>query len=117
MASSPPQFVYDDDCGFCTWTAEFVARRSDVEVVGFSELTPERRARLPPDYESCAHFLTGEAVYSCGRAVEAALAQLSPLLDHAFALARRLPLYAAARERAYRRGADHRDLFGRFLSR
>jgi predicted DCC family thiol-disulfide oxidoreductase YuxK len=39
--------VFDDDCGFCTWWAEFVAARSDVRLVGFSELDPDLRALLP----------------------------------------------------------------------
>ena len=35
-------FVYDDDCGFCTWWAEFFAQRTDLETVGFDELTDDQ---------------------------------------------------------------------------
>ena len=43
--------VYDDDCGFCKWWVDYFARRSEVETVGFSELTDDRRERLPENYE------------------------------------------------------------------
>jgi hypothetical protein len=66
MQDHPPRVVYDDVCGFCTWCAEFAARHGDVEPVGFSELSADQLARLPDDYEDCAHLLTDDAVYSCG---------------------------------------------------
>jgi hypothetical protein len=62
-----PRFVYDD-CGFCTWWAEFFAAHADVELVGFSEMGDDLRARLPAEYEDCAHLVTDGAVYSCGEA-------------------------------------------------
>ena len=117
MSSSRPQFVYDDACGFCTWVARFVAARSDVELVGFSELSPDQRARLPADYDACAHLLVDGTVRSCGRAIEAAVARAYPSLAPVFAALRRLPGYPPLRETAYRWGANHRGLFGRFLSR
>lgn len=46
-----PTLVYDDDCGFCTWSAEFIARRSELRLIGFSELTPDQRGRLPENYK------------------------------------------------------------------
>jgi len=71
---SPPRLVYDDDCGFCTRSAEWVARRADVELVAFSDLMPDQRARLPENWRQCAHLLTDDAVYSCGEAMERAFA-------------------------------------------
>jgi predicted DCC family thiol-disulfide oxidoreductase YuxK len=75
-----PKLVYDDGCHFCTWSATFAVRRSDVQPVrlsrvkaGTSRLTDEERARLPDDYEECAQLVTDEAVYSCGAAVERSL--------------------------------------------
>jgi predicted DCC family thiol-disulfide oxidoreductase YuxK len=110
-------FVYDDECGFCTWVAEYAARRSDVDVVGFSELSAAQRDRLPADYDACAHLLVGDATYSCGRAIAETLARIYPGLAPLFSALRRVPYYPAAREAAYRWGANHRDLFGRVLSR
>jgi len=46
-----PVLVYDDDCGFCTWWAEFFGEHSEIPTVGFSELDSEMRYMLPDDYE------------------------------------------------------------------
>lgn len=115
--SDPPQLVYDDDCGFCTWCAEFAAERGRFELVGFSELSAAQRARLPPEYERCAHLLTGDRVYSCGEAIEETLARVetpSRLLALAF---RRLPGSDRVREPLYRGVAERRGLFGRIVGR
>jgi len=112
----PPRLVYDDQCGFCTWCTEFALRRGDFEAVGFSELTPDQRARLPDDFETSAHLLTDDAVYSGGAAVEQALARIYPFLDPAFATLRSIPGYAWLREKLYRFGADRRDLLGTLRS-
>ena len=114
---SRPQFVYDDDCGFCTWTAEFAADRSDVTLVGFSELSARQRTRLPSDYDTCAHLLVDGSVYSCGRAIEETLALVYPTLDPVFGTLRRVPYYSAFREAAYRFGANRRSWLGKLLSR
>lgn len=116
-SSSQPQFVYDDDCGFCTWTAEFAANRSNVTLVGFSELSVRQRARLPSDYDTCAHLLVGGSVYSCGRAIEETLSQVYPTLNSVFGALRHVPYYPAFREAAYRFGANRRAWFGRVFSR
>lgn len=112
---APPRLVYDDDCGFCTWSAEFVARHGDVELVGFSRLTPDQRARLPADYENCAHLLTDRRVYSCGEAMEEAFRRTDLTTAALVPLLRRLPGHAARRENTYRWIADNRDLFGTIL--
>ncbi len=70
METAPPRLVYDDDCGFCTWVAEYADDHGEFELVGFSDLTPDQRARLPANFEECAHLLTHERVYSCGAAME-----------------------------------------------
>jgi predicted DCC family thiol-disulfide oxidoreductase YuxK len=113
-----PILVYDDDCGFCTWSARFVAQRSSVELLGFSELTDELLARLPDDYEECAHLVTDEAVYSCGAGMEEAFLQTDlgePLREPA-RLLRQFEDYERFREESYRLVADNRDFFGQFLS-
>ena len=114
-----PVLVYDDDCGFCTWCAAFVDERSEVPIVGFSQLTPELREHLPADYEDCAHFVTADRVYSCGESIEQAFVRTSvgspvrPIIDRL----RGVEAYNAAREWGYRRVADNRALFGKFLSK
>ncbi|WP_122088797.1 thiol-disulfide oxidoreductase DCC family protein [Halalkalicoccus subterraneus] len=114
---APPRLVYDDDCGFCTWCVEYADSRGAFEPVGFSELTPDQRARLPDDYESCVHLLTDDAVYSCGRAVEEIGARLGPAERTTVKLFRMVPGYDRSREWLYEVIADQRALWGRFVRR
>jgi predicted DCC family thiol-disulfide oxidoreductase YuxK len=117
---SEATLVYDDDCGFCTWLAEFLLDRADVRVVGFSELDdrPDLRERLPGDYERCSHLVVDGEVHSCGASIERALVRsdigrdLGPLVG----FLRQFEDYERLRERAYRAVADRRDLGGAFLS-
>jgi predicted DCC family thiol-disulfide oxidoreductase YuxK len=114
---APPRLVYDDDCGFCTWAAYYLVDHGEFELVAFSDLSPDQRARLPADWESCAHLLTDDAVYSCGAAMTEAFARTSLPGAGAERALRRLPGYATAREGVYRAIADNRSFFGRFLHR
>ena len=116
---APPRLVYDDDCGFCTWCADYADRHGEFEVVGFSELTPDQRARLPADYETCAHLLTDDAVYSCGAATEEIMARLDGVPRAVARAFRLLPEGGRTRIREpfYRWAADRRDWWGKFLSR
>ncbi|MFW6003020.1 MAG: thiol-disulfide oxidoreductase DCC family protein [Halanaeroarchaeum sp.] len=110
--------VYDDDCGFCTWWADFFAANAPVRIVGFSRLPSDLEDRLPADYERCAHYVTEEAVYSCGEAVEVALRR-SGLLPGWLpwrALDQFGP-YVWLRERGYRWVADNRGQLGRIVSK
>ena len=109
---APPRLVYDDDCDFCTWSANFVARHGEFELVGFGELPPEQRARLPADYERCAHLVTDRRVYSCGEAMEEAFRRTDLTSAQAVSLLRRLPGHARRREKGYRWVANNRDVFG-----
>jgi len=114
-----PVLVYDDDCGFCTWWAEFLARRSDFRIVGFTDLSPDLRDRLPEDYEECSHLVTDGEMYSCGASVEEAFVR-SDLGEAARPLVeslRRFDGYSAAREGGYRFVAGNRDLWGKVLSK
>lgn len=114
-----PVFVYDDDCGFCTWWAEFVAERAGLPIVGFADLGADLRARLPDDYETCAHLVTDERVYSCGEAIEESLLRTDlgalprPLVERL----RQFGSYRAVREWGYRRGAHNRALLGKLASK
>jgi predicted DCC family thiol-disulfide oxidoreductase YuxK len=112
---APPRLVYDDDCGVCTRAALFVARHADVELVGFSALTPDQRARLPADWERCAHLLTDDAVHSCGEAMVRAFERTGLPPARLLPWLRRVPGYGRARELVYRAVADNRDLLGRLL--
>ncbi|MGB9964429.1 DCC1-like thiol-disulfide oxidoreductase family protein [Halobacterium sp. CBA1126] len=115
MTEHAPRLVFDDDCGFCTWCAHFAERHGDVEIVGFTELSPDQLARLPDDYEQSAHLLTDDAVYSAGAAIERTLAHDFPALAPVFDVLREAPGYADLRERLYRWGADNRDLLGKIV--
>lgn len=111
----PPRIVFDDMCGFCTWCVHFAQRHGEFEIVGFSELSPDQKARLPDDYETCVHLLTDDAVYDCGEAVEQALRRMSPALDAAFSVLDEVPGYASLRERVYRWAADRRDWWAKIV--
>ena len=112
-------FVYDDDCGFCTWWAEFFAHRTNLETVGFDELTDDQLEQLPDDYESCAHLIVGETVYSCGAAIEQSLvrADLPPGFGEIADFLGQFEDYERFRERVYREFADRRALLGQFVSK
>lgn len=114
---APPRLVYDDDCGFCTWCAEYADSRGVFELVGFSDLTPDQRARLPDDYERCSHLLTDDAAFSCGHAIEEIGARLGARERTAVRLFRLLPGHERLREPLYRAAADRRALWGRFVRR
>lgn len=112
-------FVYDEECGFCTWLAAYFGQRADLKLVGFAELTDEQRRRLPDEYEECSHLLTDEAVYSCGAAIEQALAaaDVPPGSRDIFAFLRQFEDYERLRERLYWKLAERRALLGQFVSR
>lgn len=116
---SADAFVYDDDCGFCTWWADYFIQRTDLEAIGFEELTDEQRERLPDDFESCAHLLTDEAVYSCGAAIEQSFvrADLPPGSGDLVTFLGQFEDYERIRERLYREVADRRELWGLWVSK
>ncbi|MUW13775.1 DUF393 domain-containing protein [Halorubrum sp. CBA1125] len=116
---SHPAFVYDDDCGFCTWWAEFFDAHTDVRLVGFSEVGPQIRDRLPDDYEACSHVVTDETVYSCGASIEEALLRtgLGSVARPVVESLRRLEGYRNLREWGYRRGAHNRAFLGNLVAK
>lgn len=116
MATDRPRLVYDDDCGFCTWCADWAVRNGEFEPVGFSELTDEQRDRLPDDYEDCAHLLTDDTVYSCGKATEEVLARVGKIPAEPFDFLNGFSDYERFREDAYRFVADRRDQLGKVVS-
>ena len=119
MSADADVFVYDGECGFCTWWADYFARRTDLEMVRYAELSDELRERLPGDYEDCSHLVTDDAVYSCGAATERALARadVPPGADDLFGFLRNFEDYERVRERLYREVADRRDALGQFVSK
>ncbi|WP_254531739.1 DCC1-like thiol-disulfide oxidoreductase family protein [Natrinema gelatinilyticum] len=111
--------VYDDDCGFCTWWAEYVDERTDVRLVGFSDLDGTVRERLPAEYEDCAHLVTGDEVYSCGASIEQALVR-TDIVEPAGEVVdflRQFDDYERFRKRLYRWVANNRDQWGKLFSR
>lgn len=111
-----PVIVYDDDCGFCTWCAGWAVRHGSFDAIGFANLTPDQRARLPDDFESCVHLLTDDSVYSCGAATEEVLRRMNPKLQRVFRALQATPGYTDTRERLYRWVADHRGRLGTYIS-
>ncbi|OVE85039.1 DCC1-like thiol-disulfide oxidoreductase family protein [Natronolimnobius baerhuensis] len=119
MSDTDTVLVFDDDCGFCTWWAEYVDARSSIQLVGFSELSPELRERLPEHYEACSHLVTDDEVYSCGRSIEEAIARVD---DHgpirnSVDFFRNFEDYERLRETGYRWVADNRDKWGQVMSK
>lgn len=116
--SGTPTFVYDDDCGFCTWCAQQLVDHSDLDVVGFSDVTDEEGERLPEDWEDGTHLLTDEQVYSFGEAIEQASARSDvapPGSDDAVGFLRQFRDYNRIREKLYREAAERRDLWGHLV--
>lgn len=111
-----PRLVYDDQCGFCTWSVELALRHGEFAAVGFSELSPDQQARLPESYDRCMHLLTDDAAYSCGAAAERTIERIVPATRPLFGALRQVPGYARFREGLYRRIADRRAIWGRYRS-
>ena len=116
---SEATLVYDDDCGFCTWWADFFEVRADLRIVGFSDLTPDLREQLPDDYEECSHLLADGEVYSCGESLEQAFvrSELGEPAGPVVGFLRNFRDYEQLRENAYRKVADNRTQFGQVVSK
>ncbi|MFA9425760.1 DUF393 domain-containing protein [Natronorubrum sp. A-ect3] len=116
-----PTLVYDDDCGFCTWWADYVDRHGELRLVGFSDLSaePELRERLPTHYEQCSHLVTDDAVYSCGASIEEALRRTTTnsTVRDVIEFGRHFEEYEHVREWAYRQVADNRETWGQLVSK
>ncbi|MEF8812258.1 MAG: DCC1-like thiol-disulfide oxidoreductase family protein [Halovenus sp.] len=113
-----PVLVYDDDCGFCTWWAEFFEDTADLRIVGYEDLTDDLRDRLPEDYEDCSHFVTDSAVYSCGASIEQAFvrSEIGRPLRSVVAQLNQHDSYTALREWGYKQVAHNRALAGKVMS-
>ena len=110
-----PKLVYDDTCHFCTWSAVFAVRRSDIQPVrlsnvqsGESRLSDGERERLPDGYEECAQLITEDAVYSCGAATEQSLVLAGTLPRGLVEFLNGFEAYETLRERAYHLLSDNR---------
>jgi len=113
-----PTIVYDDDCGFCTWSAEYADAHGHFELLGFSALSAEQRERLPADYEDCMHVFDGAETYSCGAAAEFVATRLETPEGGAARAFEVLPerVRSTVRDPTYRFVAEHRDWFGKLRS-
>ena len=119
-----PKLVYDDDCHFCTWSATFAVRRSNIQPVrlsrvqeGTSRLSDDERDRLPDGYEECAQLVTEDAVYSCGAATEQSLVIAGVLPETLVDFLRQFEDYERLREAVYHFASDHRDILSNVISR
>lgn len=122
--ASVPKLVYDDDCHFCTWSATFAVRRSDIQPVrlsavenGESRLSDAERDRLPDGYEECAQLVTETAVYSCGAATEESLVVAGVLPRRPIEFLRRFTTYNRMRETLYHTLSNNRDIVANVLGR
>jgi len=119
-----PKLVYDDDCHFCTWSATYAVKRSDIQPVRLSEvqagrsrLSDEERERLPDGYEECAQLITEDAVYSCGEATEQSLVIAGTLPAELVDFLRQFEDYERLREAVYHFTSNHRDIISKVISR
>lgn len=105
-----PKLVYQHDCRFCTWAAKWADEHDEFEPLGFDQLTDIERARLPNDYEECAHLITDDAVYSCGEAVERVLVRAGVLPTSVVGFLRQFKDYPRLCDAVYHFVSDRRDL-------
>jgi len=119
-----PKLVYDDTCQFCTWSAIFAVRRSNIQPVrlshvenGTSRLSSAERGRLPEGYPECAQLITEEAVYSCGAATEQSLVYAGVLPADLVDFLRQFADYERLRESAYRLLSTNRDTIAHVIGR
>jgi len=111
-----PRLVYDHDCGFCMWCVRQLLRVGEFDPVGYDELTPDQKARLPDEYDNCMHLLTDDAVYSCGEGFAQSLARCGRPGAALIGALQYLPFWEQVREKGYRAVADRRAVWGGFLS-
>lgn len=119
-----PKLVYDDNCRFCTWSATFAVRRSDIQPVRLSRvqeresrLNDAERARLPEGYEQCAQLITDDAVYSCGASVEQSLVIAGVLPESLVDFLRHFEDYERLREASYHLLSNNRDIVAHVIGR
>lgn len=119
-----PKLVYDDTCHFCTWSAVYAVRRSEIQPVrlsnvqsGESRLSDEERERLPEGYEECAQLITEDAVYSCGAATEQSLVLAGTLPRGLVDFLRQFEEYETFRERAYHLLSNNRGKIAPLIGR
>jgi predicted DCC family thiol-disulfide oxidoreductase YuxK len=109
--------LYDEDCGFCRWSADLLRRWDRRGLVQFAPLASDEATGLLAGLDretrfASWHVVTGDgSLYSAGAAVPELLLRL-PGGSAPAALARRMP---RATDRAYRIVAANRDRLGRML--
>ena len=117
MDTTDPTLIYDGECGVCGTAVRWIERRSDIGLRTYAELSEAEIAQLPVDWRTCAHFIVDGQRYSCGAAMEQAVARTDHPGTGILPLLQVLPGYAWLRESAYRQFADQRALIGRLVHR
>lgn len=112
-------FVYDDDCGFCTWWADYFDRHTPLRIAGYFEIGDALLEELPDDYEDCSHLVTDDEVYSCDEAFERAFLRTPAgrLLRVPIRFLRKYRVYRWVRGWGYRWVAGNRGLWGKLVSK
>jgi predicted DCC family thiol-disulfide oxidoreductase YuxK len=113
----PVIVLYDDDCGFCRWSAERIRRLDAREALAFApiqgEVGMELLAAVPPGLRLASmHAVTPDGrVWSGGEAVRVILAELpAGVVTSAVA-----SMFPELTDRVYRSLARNRERFGRML--
>ncbi len=114
---SKARLLYDDDCGFCRWSAERILRRDRKDALRavpiqsaegqelLGDMAPERRI-------SSWHLVGEDGVVRSGGAAVAPLARLLPGAKPVAILA---DLFPRNTDRLYRLVARNREKLGRML--
>lgn len=112
MTVNDPVLVFDDECGVCTDSAKWLQDNGPITPLGFTDVSPEIEDQLPGDWQSCAHLITDNHVYSCGAAMEEAFLQSNHWLRNIVLWLRLFPGYGFIRESVYRHFAQNRNRYG-----
>ena len=110
--------LYDRDCGFCRWSLAVVLRGDRGRMLRPVALQDPEADRLlagmtEEERMASSHLVGPDGAVATAGAAAAPLFRLLPGWRPLAALAARFP---RATERAYRWVADHRGLFGRFVT-
>lgn len=113
----PVIVLYDDDCGFCRWSADRIRRLDARGALAFApiqgEVGLELLAAVPPELRLASmHAVTPDGrVWSGGEAVRVILAELpGGVITSTLA-----SMFPELTDRLYRSLARHRERFGRIL--
>lgn len=117
MADEPMTVLYDDDCGFCRWSADVLRRWDRRGRLRFATIQGQTGDRLLADLEPPERLASWHVVGPDGRRRSAgdAVAPTLERLPGGWPLARLAELAPPVTEAAYRAVARRRSSLGRLL--